>query len=83
MNHLLNKQKWDIVSALFTKTSFNDFEKLWETDVLGSKESHYKHDDYSYYKFKIQLKREEKCWFETGLVWKEGNFPLGNTKMGV
>ena len=49
---------------------------------MGLKESHYKHDDYAYYKFKIQLKREEECWYETGLVWKEGNFPLGNNKNG-
>ena len=50
----------DIVSALFTKTSVNDYEKLCDTDVLGLKESHYKHDDYVYEKFKKQLKREKE-----------------------
>ena len=30
----------DIVSALFTKTSVNDCEKLCDTDVLELKESH-------------------------------------------
>lgn len=36
----------DLMNARFTKTSVNDDEKLCDTDVLGSKESHYKHDDY-------------------------------------
>ena len=45
----------DIVSALLTKTSVNNYEKLCDTDVLGLKESHYKHDDYVYEKFKKQL----------------------------
>ena len=67
----------DIVSALFTKTSVNDHEKLCGTAVLGLKESHYRHDDYE-----RQLKRDEECWYEKGLVWKEGNLPLGNNKNG-
>ena len=33
-------RKSDIVSALFSKKSVNDYEKLWDTDVLGLKESH-------------------------------------------
>ena len=36
----------DIVSAMFTKTSINDYEKLCDTDVLVLKESHYKHNGY-------------------------------------
>ena len=36
----------DLMSVLFTKTSFDDCEKLCNADVLGLKESHYKHDDY-------------------------------------
>ena len=36
----------DLMNARFTKTSVNDYEKLCDTDVLGSKEIHYKHDDY-------------------------------------
>ena len=31
----------DIVSALFTKTSVNGYKKLYDTDVLGLKDSHY------------------------------------------
>ena len=49
----------DIASALFTKTSVNDYEKLCVTDVLEIM-SHYKHDDYVYEKFKKQLKRDEE-----------------------
>ena len=64
----------DIVSALFTKTFVNDYEKLCGTDVLGLKESHYKHGDYVYERFKKQLKRDKEGWYGTGLVWKEGNF---------
>ena len=45
----------DIMSALLTKTSANNYEKLCDTDVLGLKESHYKHDNYVYEKFKKQL----------------------------
>lgn len=30
----------DLMNARFTKTSVNDDEKLCDTDVLGSKESH-------------------------------------------
>ena len=29
------------VSALFTKTSVNDYKKLYDADVLGLKDSHY------------------------------------------
>ena len=72
----------NIVSALFTETSVNDYEKLYDADVLELKESHCKHDDYVYEKFKKQLTRDKEGWYETGLVWKEGNLPLGNSKNG-
>ena len=42
--------------------------KLCDTDVLGLKERHYKHDDNVYEKFKQQLKRDKEGWYETGLV---------------
>ena len=38
------------------------------------------HDDYVYEKFKKKLKRHDEGWYETGLVWKEENLPLGNSK---
>ena len=38
------------------------------------------HHDYVYEKFKKKLKRHDEGWYETGLVWKEENLPLGNTK---
>ena len=79
---MLPGRKSDIVSALFTKTSVNDYEKLCYTDVMELKESHYKHNDYVHEKFKEQLKREKKGWYKTGLVWKEGNLPLDNNKNG-
>ena len=69
-------------SNLFTRLSINDYEKLCDTDVLGFKESHYKHDYYGNEKFKKQLKRDEEGWYEMGLVWKEGNLPLDNNKKG-
>ena len=50
----------DIVSALFTKTSVNNYEKLCDTNVLRLKESHYKHDDYVYENFNKQLKKDEE-----------------------
>ena len=69
-----------IVSALLTKTSTIDYEKLCDTDFLGLKESNHKQDDYVYKMFKKQLKRDEEGWYETGLVWKKRNLPLGNNK---
>ena len=57
---LLPGRESDIVSVLFTKTYVHDYEKLCYTDVLGLKESHYKHDDYVYEKFKKQHKREKR-----------------------
>ena len=51
------------MSALFTKTSVNDYEKLCDTDVLGLKESHYKDDDYVHKMFKKQLKRDKEGWY--------------------
>ena len=36
----------DIVSALFTKLSVNDYEKLCDTDALTLKGNHYKYDYY-------------------------------------
>ena len=77
---MLPDRESDIVSALFTKTFVNDHEKLYDTDVLGLKESHYKIDDYVYDKFKKQLKRDKEGWCETGLAQKEGNLPLGNNR---
>ena len=39
-------RKSDIVSALLTKLSVNDYEKLCDTDTLALKGSHYKYDYY-------------------------------------
>ena len=75
-------RKSDIMGALFTKTSVSDYENLCDTDVLILKESHYKHDDHVYEKVKKQLKRGKEGWYETGLVWKEGDLPLNNNKNG-
>ena len=43
---ILSGRESDIVSARFTKTSINDYEKLCDTDVLVLKESRYKHNGY-------------------------------------
>ena len=72
----------DIASALFTKIYINDYEKLCNTDILGLRESNYRHDDCIYEKFKKPLKKDKGGWYETGLVWKKGNLPLGNNKNG-
>ena len=44
---VLSGRESDIASALLTKTSINDYEKLCDTDVLVLKESHYKHNGYA------------------------------------
>ena len=61
-----------IVSAMFTKTSVNDSEKLCDNDVLGLKESHYKHDDYVYEKFKKQLTKDKEDWYKHGTIIRTG-----------
>ena len=45
----------DVVSALYTQTSINDYEKLCGTDILGLEENHYNHDEFVLDKFKKQL----------------------------
>ena len=72
----------DIVSALFTRTSTCDYDRLCDLDVLGVAESHLSHDENVFLKFKQQLKRNEEGWYETGLVWNENEAPLKNNKSG-
>ena len=81
----------NIVSVLFTITSANNCEKLSDPDVLGLKESHYKHD-YSAQKMKFFIKDFfSKCdqirSFLRRLVWNRvslgrRNKPLGNDQNG-
>ena len=33
-------------------------------------------------KFKKQLNRSKKSWYETGLIWRKNKIPLGNNKCG-
>ena len=40
------------------------------------------YSDHVYEKSKKQLERDKEGWYETGLVWEEGNLPLGNNKNG-
>ena len=54
------KMGWVIMSPR------NDYEKLCDTDVLGLKESDYKHDDDVYEKFKKQLKGTKKVDMKRG-----------------
>ena len=72
----------DVVSTLYTQTSINDYEKLCSTDILGLEESHYNHDESVLEKFKKQLNRRKERWYETGLIWRKSNIPLGNNKCG-
>ena len=63
----------DIVSILFTKTPVNEYEKLCDTDALGIKNFHYKHD-YVCEKFQKGLKRDEEGWYEVSLVRRKSTF---------
>ena len=72
----------DVVSALYTQTSVSDYEKLCSTYILDLEESHYIHDEFIFEKFKKQLNRSKEGWYETGLIWREDNIPLGNNKCG-
>lgn len=63
----------DWLNAGFTKTSVNDYGKLCDTDVLGSQESHYKHDYYF-------IEKGKKGWYGEALVLQEGNLPVENNK---
>ena len=42
----------DVVIAMYTETSVNDYEKLCSTDILGLEESHYNHNEFLFEKFK-------------------------------
>ena len=72
----------DVVSALYTQTSVSNYEKLCSIDILGTKQSQYNHDEFVFEKFKKQLSRSKEGWYETGLIWRENNIPLGNNKCG-
>ena len=72
----------NVVTALYTQTSVSDYEKLCSTDILGLEESHYNHDEFVFQKLKKQLNRSKEGWYETGLIWRESNIPLGNNKCG-
>ena len=52
------------------------------TDILGLQETHCNHDEFVFDKFKKQLNRSNEGWYETGLIWRENNKPLGNNKCG-
>ena len=60
------RRKRDIVNVLFTKTSAYDSDKLCDADVLGLKESHYKHNNYLNEKVNKQLKRTENVCMKRG-----------------
>ena len=46
---------------------------MCDTDVLASKESHYKHDYYV-------IEKGKKGWYGEALVLQEGNLPVKNNK---
>ena len=72
----------DLVSSLYTRTSASDFNRLCDIDVLGVEENHLSHDENVYKNFKQQLERNERGWYETGLVWTQNKVPLNNNKSG-
>ena len=63
-------------SHLLLKTSaFNNFEKLCSLDVLGISEKEDINKELVLNQFKSQL-FEKEGFYETGLIWKEGNYKL-------
>ena len=50
----------DVVIAMYTETSVNDYEKLCSTDILGLEESHYNHNEFVFEKFKKLLSRSKE-----------------------
>ena len=73
----------DAVSALYMQTSVSGYKKLCGTDILGLEESHYNHHEFGFEKFKKQMSRSKEGWYETELIWRENNIPLGNAMARV
>ena len=71
-----------LVSSLYTRNLVSDFDLLCDIDVLGVEENHLSHDENVYKNFKQQLERNERGWYETGLVWTQNKVPLNNNKSG-
>ena len=73
----------DLVSSLYIRTSVSDFNHLCDIDVLGVEENHLSHGENVYKKFKQQLERNGRGWYETGPLWTENKVPLNNNKSGI
>ena len=72
----------EVTNLLFSKTSLHDYENLCSLDYLGIEENHVKSDDLIYDKFRKQLGRNSKGYYETNLIWKEGHSLLSGNKYG-
>ena len=69
-------------SIYLTRTSSTDYEQLCSLDVLGLQDRPDGDQQSVYDDFKEQLRRSDKGWYETGLLWKHGHDLLPNNKQG-
>ena len=69
------KEPLDLTNILLTQTLHVDYKELCHLDVLGLSNTPSNDQSSGYAKFKEQLVRHEKGWYETGLPWR-GNHPL-------
>ena len=79
----LTKLGWIIISLgkessyshLLLKTlALNSYEELCSLDVLSISEREEINNESVLNKFKSQLRQDKEGFYETGLIWKEGNY---------
>ena len=67
------KKHQDQNQRITKNSAFNNYEELCSLDVLGISEKEDVKNESVLNKFKSQL-LEKKSFYETGLIWKEGNY---------
>ena len=72
----------DINNLMLSKTSIDDYEKLYNLEVLGVQEIPKTHENIVHTNFKEQLKQSDEGWYETGLMWKQGKENLQSNEKG-
>ena len=72
----------DLNNLMLSGMSIDDYEKLYNLDVLGVQDIPKTHEDMVHTNFKEQLKQSDDGWYETGLMWKQGKENLQNNGTG-
>ena len=69
-------QDVDIFNLCLARSSTTDYHNLCKLDVFGLEDDNDKITEPASNRFKEQLNRSSKGWYETGLLWKSGKYNL-------